>query len=450
MTKRTLLTLLASLPLCAQNSADDAVIKGIIIKEPPAIALPDLRGSGDAQQFMDAFNTTLFADIQDSAAFKMVPKSAYPLEIPQRPTDFKAPVDGKRQGPWLTDWSADPVNASYFTIGYAAAQDKRMVLYGWLYSAKQPDLANAQMLGKLYFNELSNEGARKLAHEFAADILAKFGQKPLFSTRIYFTSNRTGTKEIWQMDWDGSNQKQVTFLKSTTINAAVSPDGSRLAFMTYAKGNPTLMLMSLESGRILPFYNQQASINMTPEFTPDGHLLFASTAHGGFSNIYISNLDGSGIRRLAPVRAVEVQPRVNPKTNDSIVFTSGRSGLPQVYKMNMDGADAVRLSSGEGDAVNAAWHPDGKLIAFSWTAGYEPGRLNIFVMDVATRKYVQLTHDEGKNESPYWAPDGRHIVFTSTRNERERREQIYTMLADGTQVRRLTHEATNEKPVWGK
>jgi TolB protein len=144
---------------------------------------------------------------------------------------------------------------------------------------------------------------------------------------------------------------------------------------------------------------------------------------------------------------VEVEPKANPKTGSEIVFTSGRSGPPQIYKMNMDGANAVRLTSGEGDAVNPSWSPDGQHIAFSWTRGYDPGNYNIFIMDVATRKYMQLTHGAGRNENPSWAPDGRHLVFSSNRTGST---QIWTMLADGTGLRQLTTQGRNENPVWSK
>lgn len=115
--------------------------------------------------------------------------------------------------------------------------------------------------------------------------------------------------------------------------------------------------------------------------------------------------------------------------------------------MNMDGADVVRLTQGEGEAVNAAWHPGGELIAFSWTGGPDPGSRNIFVMDVATRTFVQLTHGAGRNENPSFAPDGRHLVFQTTRSGRN---QIWTMLANGTELRQLTSQGANEEPVWSK
>jgi TolB protein len=142
-----------------------------------------------------------------------------------------------------------------------------------------------------------------------------------------------------------------------------------------------------------------------------------------------------------------VEPAVNPKTSAEIVFVSGRSGMPQVYKMNMDGANVVRLSDGEGEAVNPGWHPDGQHIAFSWTRGYDPGKYNVFIMDVATREYIQLTHGAMRNENPSWAPDGRHLAFSSNRGGTT---QVYTMLADGTQVRPLTTQGNNEKPFWSR
>jgi len=142
-----------------------------------------------------------------------------------------------------------------------------------------------------------------------------------------------------------------------------------------------------------------------------------------------------------------VEPKVNPKTGTEMVFVSNRSGPPQIYMMSLDGADVQRLTPGDGDAVNPSWNPDGQLIAFSWTHGFDPGSFNIFLMDVASRSYSQLTHNEGKNEHPSWAPDGRHLVFSSTRSGSY---QIWTMLADGTQLKQLTTQGSNEAPVWGR
>jgi len=115
--------------------------------------------------------------------------------------------------------------------------------------------------------------------------------------------------------------------------------------------------------------------------------------------------------------------------------------------MNIDGADIVRLTDGEGEAVNPAWHPDGQKIAFAWTRGFEPGNYNIFIMDVASRAVVQLTHGVGRNENPVWAPDGLHLVYSSKRG---RTIQLFTMLADGSQQKQLTTAGNNEKPVWGR
>jgi TolB protein len=115
--------------------------------------------------------------------------------------------------------------------------------------------------------------------------------------------------------------------------------------------------------------------------------------------------------------------------------------------MNMDGADVDRLSDGTGEASNPAWHPDGQTLAFAWTRGFATGAFNIFIMDVASRRYNQLTHGEGRNENPSWAPDGKHIAFMSTRSGRS---QIWSMLADGTQLQQLTTQGGNLSPVWGK
>ncbi|MCZ2078089.1 MAG: hypothetical protein LC130_24170 [Bryobacterales bacterium] len=441
------LGLSAALGLVAQQS--DILIK-ITKGERPVIAVPDFRASGEAQQYMGAFNQTLWDDLEKSGVFRMASKSMYPLRVPQQPKDFLPPLpsgtsDSSQRGFRMQDWAGPPVNANYVVFGYAAAQGEQLALFGWLYNVTQTTAQAAQVLGKIYLGGLDEAGARKVAHEFAADILGQFGIKSLLGSKIYFVSDRTGHKEIWSMDHDGGNQSQLTFFKSISTMPGASPDGSKIAFTTFVRGTPQITIFSTASRNRLPFYNQRASLNAFPSFTPDGNQILYSSTATGISQIYIANTDGSGFRRISSVQSIEVEPKVNPKNASEIVFVSGRSGVPQIYRMNIDGADVTRLTTGEGHAVNPAWSPDGQHIAFAWTRGYEPGNFNVFVMDVATRQFVQLTHGVGRNENPTWAPDGRHIVFSSNRSGST---QIWTMLADGTQLQRLTSQGRNEKPVW--
>jgi TolB protein len=431
--------------------------------ERPAIAIPDFRGSGTAQNFMGPFNETLWSDVEQSGILKMVPKTMYPVSAPQRPSDFgepppvepargrgkkgAAPAPTSGGGLWMADWSSPPASANYLAIGYTADQNGVFVLYGWLFDLSRGAPATAQVIGKRYFGSLDETGARQVAHQFAADIISQFGGKSLLGTKIYFVSTRTGHKEIWVMDPDGSNQKQITHFNSISIEPTISPDGSKVAFTSYARGNPGIFVFSVDPIRQLLFYNQVASVNETPEFTPDGKQIIYSSSAGGCCSIFSANLDGSNLRRISSARSIEVEPKINPKTGATIAFVSGRSGPQQIYLMNLDGTDVERLTPGEGEASNPSWHPDGQHLAYSWTRGFATGNFNLFIMDVATRSYTQLTHSEGRNENPTWASDGYHIAFQSTRTGTP---QIWTMLADGTGLRQLTTQGSNLSPSWGK
>ena len=422
----------------------------IIVKlrggQQPTIAIPDFRGAGDAQPWMETFNLTLFDEVQGAGLFKMALKSFFPLAVPQQPADWKAPVSGLSQGPWLTDWSGTIVKANYLAMGYTAIQNGQLVLFGWLYDVSQPDLSNAQIFGKVYLGTIDEAGTKKIAREFAADILAKFGAKSLLGSKIYFVSNRSGAKEIWSMDYDGSGQKQLTRYNSICITPTLSPDNSKLAFTSFLQGNPGITVMTADSARKLTFVNPVSSIVASPDFAPDGKLmLLATKIGGGYQNIFSANTDGSNLNRITSARAVETEPKINPKNPGEVVFISGRSGPAQVYRMNIGGSDIERLTDGSGQASNPSWHPDGKIIAFSWNRGFERGNFNIFMMDVAKRELTQLTHGAGRNQNPVWAPDGLHLVFCSTRSGSP---QIWTMLADGTQLRPLTTVGRNEMPVW--
>ncbi|HWC95445.1 MAG TPA: hypothetical protein VG456_01815 [Candidatus Sulfopaludibacter sp.] len=431
----------------------------------PKIAIPDFRGAGDAQKFMAVFNQTLAADVESSGQLKLISKSMMPSFTPQQPSDFVTPppaqpVNPRRRnepppptsggGHWISDWAGPPSNTNYLALGYTAVQNNVFVLRGWLFDVSKPDVTSAQMLGKTYLGSVDEAGARKAAHEFAADIVALFGGKSMFGTHIYYVHRDTAQspREIWRMDPDGGNATQLTRFGITSHEPAVSADGTKFAFSSNRAYKWDIFVFSVDPRRDLRFYNPNARMNTQPSFTPDGkQIVFSSTAGTDkCCRIFIANLDGSGVRPISSPGFLDAEPKMNPKTGADIVFSSGRSGPEQIYKMNMDGGDLERLTDGTGEASNASWHPNGQQIAFAWTRGFSAGKFNIFIMDVTTRSYNQLTHDEGKNENPSWAPDGIHLAFMSNRSGNE---QIWTMLANGDQPQRITKQGLNSTPVWG-
>jgi len=444
VTSKFLLALLAAAGAFGQD------ISGYVVggRQKPSIAVPDLRGSGEAQRLMDAFNKTLWSELAGSGALRMVEKSFYPLDVPQQPADFKPPAP-LPHGPWLTDWSRPPVNANYLAIGYAAVQDRQLVLRGWLFNAGQTDLTAAQVFGRLYFGSVDEAGAKKVARQFAAEILQQFGVKSLEGSRIYFVSDRTGHKEIWSMDYDGSNQRQVTNYRALSQSPAVSLDGKLIACDTLADNGEKIETWQIRvrssEGARLPFKNPKAPTNITPEFTPDGKRILFSSSISGYAQIYSADLEGNDLQRITNTEAIDVSPRVNPKNGRDVLFISDRSGAQQLWRMNIDGGDQDMLTDDEGSVSNPSWRPDGQMIAFAWTRGYERGDFNIFIMDIAAREPIQLTKDSGINENPWWGPDGLHIVFSSRRSGTY---QIYSMLADGTNLKPLTTQGNNIQPVW--
>ena len=115
----------------------------------------------------------------------------------------------------LTDWSLPPVAANYLGMGYGAEDRGLFVAFGWMYSTapNMPSLQQAQVFGKVYTASLDAAWRDRRWPSLCGRSLAQFGGKSLVGTRIVFVSDRTGAKEIWVMNFDGSDQRQLTKLR---------------------------------------------------------------------------------------------------------------------------------------------------------------------------------------------------------------------------------------------
>ena len=186
------------------------------------------------------------------------------------------------------------------------------------------------------------------------------------------------------------------------------------------------------------------STTSSPSISPGGQLAFSSAiSNNGSMEIYVSNLNGSNLRRLTTTsKTVNISPRWNPATGREIAFISDRGGSPRIYVMDASGGNQRPLVARGGHADSPSWSPDGRYIAFTYGG---VGSFQIFVADVASGQLLQLT-SQGRNESPTWSPDSRHLAFQSNRTGRW---EIWQMHIDGTKQRQVS-KGGGRLPTWGK
>lgn len=386
----------------------------------------------NAQQI---FNQVLFSDLTNAGIFDMVSKSMAPPVSPGSPQEIN-----------LSQWSSPPANAAMVAFGAISVQNGRDIVYGWLFDAK--NTGSPQVLGQQYNEADGPDTARHIAHEFADAIITRLGGgiDGIAESKIFYVSERSGNKEIWEMDYDGANQRQITHLSGICLSPRISPDGGRLAFSELTSHGSNIHLYSMNLNRMVSFPIHDGT-DFSPAWSPDGNNLAFSSSRTGDPEIWIASASGFNLRRVTAYRGPDVSPVWNPKTGTQIAWISGRTGLPQVYIMDSDGTNVQRMTDG-GYATSPSWSPNGQFLAFAWSRHYGPGApggQDIYVMDIASHRWIQLTHDIGRNDFPSWSPDGRHLVFQNTQHGRS---QVWTMLADGTGQHPLTTVGNNRMPNW--
>jgi len=304
------------------------------------------------------------------------------------------------------------------------------------------DVLNDKMLtAKRYLGK--NRDLRRFAHSFCDEILLRMtGEQGAFTTHIAFISTQFGNKEVAIMDWDGRNLLPLTRNGSINLDPDFSPDGREIIFTSYKRGNPDLYKRALSSTVEIPV-SRRKGLNITGAWSPDGTKIALSLSKDGNSEIYTIDRDGGNPKRLTFNPAIEVSPVWSPD-GSHIAFISDRLGKPQVFVMDASGGNVRRLTTAGAYNVTPRWSPKGDRIAYARMGG--GGEFHIHVINADGSGDTQLT-TAGSNENPAWSPDGRFIAFSS---KREGPAAIYVMRADGSgQVRVSQGKGSATQPAWG-
>ena len=333
------------------------------------------------------------------------------------------------------DWSSRGADALVIGSVTPAADGRFEVRFRLMDVQKQ-----AQLAGFSY--TISSSQTRNVAHRIADVVYEKLlGIPGAFATRITYVVKRGARYELHVADADGFGEQTVVASDEPIISPAWSPDGNRLAYVSFEAKKPVVYVQTLSSGQRRMLANFRGS-NSSPAWSPDGRRLAIVLTRDGNSQIYSIGAEGGSVSRLSSSNSIDTEPNFSPD-GQWLLFTSDRGGSPQVYRMPATGGAAERLTFDGTYNVSPRYSPDGKSFVYVQRSG---GRFSLMLQEFATRQAIPLT-DGGIDESPSFAPNGRMIVYASKQGGRG---ILAAVSSDGRVKQRLTVQSGDvREPAWG-
>ena len=290
---------------------------------------------------------------------------------------------------------------------------------------------------------------RRVAHQIADQVYEKIlGVRGAFDTQIaYVTSTGVGDGQaqysLMVADSDGVNPQVIVKSREPLLSPAWSPDGHKLAYVSFERGNSTIYVQTLGTAarEVIAAFK---GINGAPAFSPDGRKLAMTLSKSGSPEIYVMDLATRQLTQITNHYSIDTEPVWMPDSA-TLLFTSDRGGKPQIYQVSAKGGEPTRISFQGQYNARATVSYDGKKIAMA------QGNGNVYRIALLDRSSGgsgrwQKLSPGNLDESPSFAPNASMVLYAAKENGRG---VLYAVSADSRVRQRLVlADGDVREPAW--
>ncbi len=371
----------------------------------------------------DNISTIIAADLRRSGMFRVLETGG----VVSRPSDI-AQIK-------YAEWAA--LQAQAIAVGSIEVLPGNRLKV----SFKLADVLKQTQLAGMEYNIAPGQ-LRLTAHKIADVIYQKLtGEIGNAASRIAYINKAKGRYALQVADADGENPQTVVSSAEPIISPDWSPDGTKIAYVSFEKKKPVIYIQSLMTGQRMILANFKGN-NSAPAWSPDGTKLAIVLTYAANSQVYIINADGTDLKLLTKSNAIDTEPTWSPDAK-WIYFSSDRGGSPQIYKVSAMGGEAQRVTFEGSYNLSPHFSPDGKLLAMIRNDG---GKFRVALQDLSNGQ-VQLLSEGAQDESPSFAPNGRMLLYATRLGIRG---TLAAVSSDGRIKQRLSESGGDvREPTWG-